>query len=1664
LYEHISIDLPVNTAKNKSYKLNLDKSDIIPASGLKVQTSSGLSFLTDSGKTFVGRIEGDKKSFVVFTVFQNYITGLLQNENGITHSISPNTGKENQVILQQIKQNTESNNYVCSTVKNEPTNENFSNHKSNGNCNQPCAFDCSGSTTVHVYYEMDYIAFLDEGNIQNCINFMTSTHAVIHNIYNNITNVSNNDGPNNPLPGGVNMIMSGLFIWDTPDPYPNGSLNDRINEFVRLRPTFNGDVAHLISKGTVDDGGIASVNLSNTDAAICMNGEEPTVGSPHSLSFLRTANNIDFNIDIFSYGTALIAHEIGHTLGGRHTHEDRWYPDGTSMLYSIQGGSPCEFAADRIGPCTFADDPLTMEIEVYSPTIMSRCWDSGSTGNTIDYSSPFHREVAANILTNLCDNELCYEPPCEEDNDDDFDGYCNDDIDECAPNNPNLPAAHGTPCNDNNPMTVDDIVTDDNYGDPDISCSCEGTIWVNDLDDECNILIGGDVNFDQDFVGQSEGTWYNAIRTGWTGPPGNTPDICHATVDGICNRFIGLQGTNNETSGNVTIKEGIAFQLSDPLPCNTGRLQLTISYASTLRNRADLVIVQGSNQISPILPQICNSNLLNDPTYCFGTFLDSSNGGIYNGNNPITDLMNSDICETPLRFFSETVTLNNLSENDINIIYISFNINPGDGYDEDFVFLDNISMDMDPDSYGSPSHITAGCDIQQIQYSRYCTYDIQYEDPQLGWTDVEENSVSIISSEPSRSGQFKMTTDVIDFSFYNCFPHRIVQNCPPSSDEEYCDVTPIDVDISNCFDNDLSFTLSDSPDEEHCAFFDDVTVYIPGWPTSGYTSIWHDGVTNTTQRDFSEATPGTYTYAITVTEESTGCTGSDDIEVEYVDCSPPPLMVCGTTVDHRLGDQNQISLLWWIENRIPHTSATNNNGVTIYTVESLDFWVGGNVEVDVDITFSNCNFYMSDGFDVIDRMTSSGCTFVPCEDFLNGPFHVRSGAELYLLDNTLVDGYESAQGITYSKTSTVCINGSLVTNYSENLISTNFGTGESIIMITDSQFSNSKRAVEGIGSVLDFIGNNIDNCDVGLELEKAETSKIIGNEINTLNETLILNFGTYSVEENVLESSGSYRFSSIQPSVVKSSFSTSDFLNNILTRNGQGTGIQGTGNKTINAYYNDIEAGGSVTFNSGPFSSQTFNYPAIDLDGASGEISNNFITSDASPGITISQSPSTSILCNDITANRGSRGAIAVSIQEASDNTVFSSNSLDGYRDLITESTIDDPSHQGNCFNGDGVQAILSNAELLTSTFFVDPIDNPCYLPPEDKIFPREWFVDQEGSAARCDGTPGAYELFIHDSTRVCQFLALLDNHLQDADRRSIGIMRMINLFRLAARTAYYENHPMPKCLTDYLDTTHLCGIKLLLQMDTLVENAITGTDKIRNEIQIQSTLTYWLLQQWIEYDASGEGQTQEEKDRLRSLYIRELRILQNLIESQRSEEDALWTEIDSIEILECLDSISMIEMKAYKYLSKRNVLTESEIQEIVYYAKKCTKEYGRGVHLMRAIAANYTTEDYRLYDLVCEEQIDVEKRYIFSRPTTDNRKAVIIPNPNNGKFVIHHDGDKVIDEVTITNSNGTNMVLEYDPYNKANIKLSESLNALYFVKVTYTDGTTEIVKMIYNQ
>ena len=184
------------------------------------------------------------------------------------------------------------------------------------------------------------------------------------------------------------------------------------------------------------------------------------------------------------------------------------------------------------------------------------------------------------------------------------------------------------------------------------------------------------------------------------------------------------------------------------------------------------------------------------------------------------------------------------------------------------------------------------------------------------------------------------------------------------------------------------------------------------------------------------------------------------------------------------------------------------------------------------------------------------------------------------------------------------------------------------------------------------------------------------------------------------------------------------------------------------------------------------------------------------------------------------------------------------------------------------------------------------------------------------------------------------------------------------------------------------------------------------------------------------------------------------MIQTKRTEEDMIWSSIDSIAIEECLDSISMIEMKAYKYMTHMDELTDNEKADIIQYAKRCATQYGHGIHLMRSIASRFDDTDYREYDLDCEQSDggDRDNQQIEKR-NIDNEFS-IIPNPNNGTFTILTSEKRQIKYLSIIDLHGK-VVWENKSSNNE-VEYHVQLNSgLYLISIEDTEGNINIDKMV---
>jgi len=118
----------------------------------------------------------------------------------------------------------------------------------------------------------------------------------------------------------IPLNVSGIQVWDTPDPYLSASnTSDALNIFrseASQNPNNNGRLAHLIS-GRSLGGGIAYVNTlcaSTVNVAVSANMTSGNTSYPN-----------------YSWNVMVIAHELGHNFGSRHTHACVWNGNNTAI-------------------------------------------------------------------------------------------------------------------------------------------------------------------------------------------------------------------------------------------------------------------------------------------------------------------------------------------------------------------------------------------------------------------------------------------------------------------------------------------------------------------------------------------------------------------------------------------------------------------------------------------------------------------------------------------------------------------------------------------------------------------------------------------------------------------------------------------------------------------------------------------------------------------------------------------------------------------------------------------------------------------------------------------------------------------------------------------------------------------------------------------------------------------------------------------------------------------------------------------------------------------------------------------------------------------------------------------------------------------------------------
>ncbi len=331
-----------------SGKTNLDiyvEQVPVKAGSFELVTSSGKRGAMPDVRSYRGKVLGEAGSTVSLTSTAGTLEGLIYGKDFsyTLGKVNGNNSGQTHVIYRS-GEYPEKRSFSCVVEEVIPVDIVKNPVKPSGG--RMAVNDCR---KVEIYLEADYQLYLDWGSD---ISYITSR---ITSIFNNVAAIYANEG--------VKLELSGLLVWDTPDPYSGaGNTTTALGAFKThwndIGNAFNGDIAHLISARNLG-GGQATLPIRNSPVQDVYDlGSVFDKPSGRSVAYGVSGNFNDTSTPLpgYSYEVYILAHELGHNFGLPHTQSCIW-----------EGGAIDNCAPTENGPCPAGPTPPN------GGTIMSYC-------------------------------------------------------------------------------------------------------------------------------------------------------------------------------------------------------------------------------------------------------------------------------------------------------------------------------------------------------------------------------------------------------------------------------------------------------------------------------------------------------------------------------------------------------------------------------------------------------------------------------------------------------------------------------------------------------------------------------------------------------------------------------------------------------------------------------------------------------------------------------------------------------------------------------------------------------------------------------------------------------------------------------------------------------------------------------------------------------------------------------------------------------------------------------------------------------------------------------------------------------------------------------------------------------------------------------------------
>lgn len=282
------------------YKGELLQVQLIPSQlftpDFNVKTSNNEFINYEGGAYYRGIVKGDNESFVAMSFYNNRIKGIISTKQD-GNIVVANLRSSPIHTIYQDRDLLITNPFVC------VTNDMDIPIDINDAADDVVAID----PCLQVYIETDYQLYQEEGGIVQAADQIVDLFNVISTLYENEE---------------ITIIISEIFVWVSEDPYPHGSSLEALEFFRDYRPSFNGNLAHLVTYDVENLGGIAYV---------------PGVCSSYKYAY-SNIDNYFADFPTYSWSPEVFTHETGHNLGSPHTQNCGWPGGAIDNCYTTEGG------------------------------------------------------------------------------------------------------------------------------------------------------------------------------------------------------------------------------------------------------------------------------------------------------------------------------------------------------------------------------------------------------------------------------------------------------------------------------------------------------------------------------------------------------------------------------------------------------------------------------------------------------------------------------------------------------------------------------------------------------------------------------------------------------------------------------------------------------------------------------------------------------------------------------------------------------------------------------------------------------------------------------------------------------------------------------------------------------------------------------------------------------------------------------------------------------------------------------------------------------------------------------------------------------------------------------------------------------------------------------